>query len=293
MIKFPLKLYGYTKYTNILINLYNKKKLPGSIIINGEEGIGKKIFIIDFLEKILKRSFVDLNHNNLIDDSGNITPTIKILNSTDNALVNIDTIREILKFSTKSSFNNASKFIIIFNVEKLNLYTANSLLKILEEPPVNTFFLLSKTSSKNLIKSLHSRCFVFNIRLSQSEKDEIFKKLLIDNGLDDLINLDYYPKYETPGLKISKTLYLKENNLINKKLIDIIFYCYEDFKKNKNNLALNYAIHFSIYFCRLNINNKFKNFYNIFDNFKSKLSNGIIYNSDLENAFKILNKLNK
>ena len=291
MIKFPLKLYGYTEYTNILINLYNNKKLPGSIIINGEEGIGKKIFIINFLEKILKRSFVNLNHDNLIDDYGNVSTTIKIVNS-EETIVNIDTIREISKFSNKSSFNNEPKFIVIFNVEKLNLYAGNSLLKILEEPPANTFFLLSKTSSKNLIKTLISRCFFLNIRFSQSKKDEIFKKLLFDNGLDDLINIDYYPKYETPGLKINKILYLKENNLINKKLIDIIFYCYEDFKKNKNNLALNYAIHFSIFLCRLNINNKFSNFYNIFDNFKSKLSHGIVYNSDLENVFKILNKLN-
>ena len=42
----------------------------------------------------------------------------------------------------KSSFNSKPRFILIDNIEFFNLNSINALLKILEEPPINCFFVL-------------------------------------------------------------------------------------------------------------------------------------------------------
>ena len=46
---------------------------------------------------------------------------------------NIDQIREIIKFTNQSSFNSKLKFIIIDDVESLNINSSNAQLKSLEE----------------------------------------------------------------------------------------------------------------------------------------------------------------
>ena len=42
----------------------------------------------------------------------------------------------------KSSFNNKPRVILIDNIENLNLNSINAILKILEEPSENIFFIL-------------------------------------------------------------------------------------------------------------------------------------------------------
>ena len=51
----------------------------------------------------------------------------------------VNQIRELINFCNKSSFNNLPRFILIDNIEFLNLNSSNALLKILEEPPENVF----------------------------------------------------------------------------------------------------------------------------------------------------------
>ena len=48
----------------------------------------------------------------------------------------------MIDYSNKSSFNNLPRIIIIDNVENLNTNSNNALLKIVEEPNENIFFLL-------------------------------------------------------------------------------------------------------------------------------------------------------
>ena len=55
------------------------------------------------------------------------------------AKLKVEKIRDLLKFLNKSSFSNNVKFILIDNVEALNLTSSNALLKEIEEPTQNTF----------------------------------------------------------------------------------------------------------------------------------------------------------
>ena len=56
--------------------------------------------------------------------------------------IDINQIRNLLSKFNKSSFNSKPRFILIDNIEFLNINSVNALLKFLEEPSVNTYFIL-------------------------------------------------------------------------------------------------------------------------------------------------------
>ena len=51
--KNQLFLYGYKKYFDTFIKLYEKRKLPNSIMITGLKGLGKSTFIYHFANHLL------------------------------------------------------------------------------------------------------------------------------------------------------------------------------------------------------------------------------------------------
>ena len=51
--KNQLYLFGYKTYFNFFIKLFEKKKLPNSIIFSGAKGLGKSTFIYHFINYLL------------------------------------------------------------------------------------------------------------------------------------------------------------------------------------------------------------------------------------------------
>ena len=76
----------------------------------------------------------------------------------------INSIRSIKKKIFRTTSNDAFQIILIFNAEKLcfpNQEAANSLLKVLEEPPNNTIFILVTSKFDLLFDTIKSRCIEF------------------------------------------------------------------------------------------------------------------------------------
>ncbi|MAJ45507.1 MAG: hypothetical protein CMF96_12300 [Candidatus Marinimicrobia bacterium] len=76
----------------------------------------------------------------------------------------IDIIRHIRKDLFMSSIEEGWRIIIIFDAEKLCTGTqasANALLKILEEPPEKTLFILTTSYQNQLLETIKSRCQSF------------------------------------------------------------------------------------------------------------------------------------
>ena len=93
----------------------------------------------------------------------------------------------------KSSFNDKPKFVLIDNIEFLNTNSTNALLKILEEPSSNIFFILIN-NNKKILSTLLSRCINFKIFLSNNENLIIADKLL-DGNLSNSINVNLINYY--------------------------------------------------------------------------------------------------
>ncbi len=84
----------------------------------------------------------------------------------------------ILKKAAVKPYEAGYKIIIIWMVEKMNEETANKLLKILEEPPEDTKFILIAEKTDNIISTIISRCQVhrFNLIPVEEIKQELLKR---------------------------------------------------------------------------------------------------------------------
>ena len=290
------KLYGYNNEFIELVKLYKNKKLPSKIFLTGPKGIGKATMayhLINYIFSSKEEYQYDLSNLEI----NNLNKSYKLLlNNThpnfhlvdimkDKKVIEISQIRQMINYSTKSTFNNNERIILIDNVENLNLNSLNALLKIVEEPNENTLFILIFDSNKNILNTLKSRCLKFNLYLSFSQSVEITNKILNSNILD-LISEDFLHYYNTPGDFInlinfanSLNLNLKEFGL--KKflihLIDAGYYKNNTFIKN------NIYKYIELYLLKLMKGSTSKNKINILYNESiKKIANMKKYNLDQE-----------
>ena len=87
------------------------------------------------------------------------------------SLISIDRIRKLKKDLGFRSFEGRSRLIIINDMHMMTAEATNSLLKILEEPPEKTCFLLITTKLSGLLPTIISRCQ--QLRFDPLQPDEI------------------------------------------------------------------------------------------------------------------------
>jgi DNA polymerase-3 subunit delta' len=75
-------------------------------------------------------------------------------------IIRIDQIRELEDFVFVGSHRQANRVVLITEAEAMQAAAANSLLKILEEPPSSVYFILVSSRQKMLLPTLRSRCRV-------------------------------------------------------------------------------------------------------------------------------------
>ena len=88
---------------------------------------------------------------------------------------------EIVRKLSLKSYGDGYKVMIIWQPEKMNTATANKLLKLLEEPPAQTVFLLVSEHPEQLLSTILSR--VQTIRIPRLETETIAQALL-QKGID-------------------------------------------------------------------------------------------------------------
>lgn len=126
------------------------------------------------------RNFIRINpHGNLFE----WLQSIGIENK--QGQIGVDEAEEIVKSLKLKSYEGGYKIMIIWMAEKMNISSANKLLKLLEEPPDKTVFLLVTENEEQLITTIKSRCQVLHFPLL-SETD-ISNYLVEKEGTDRTI----------------------------------------------------------------------------------------------------------
>ena len=299
-------LFGYSKYLKELIKLYEQNKLPNKILLSGEKGIGKctaAYHLINYILSLNEDYPYDLiNFNiNLENKSFKLTqnktnPNFNLVDVVeDKKNIDINQIRNLITDLNKSSFNLKPRFVLIDNIDLLNINSVNALLKIIEEPNDNIIFILINNNRK-ILSTLKSRCLNFKITITHDKSIEIVNKILNDD-IYELLNKDLINNYSTPGqllniikLGVENNIDLKNislNNLlssiINNKLYkkenttkDLIYSLIEVFFRNNvsiNNIKL---IDMYCYFLRKINNTKTFNLdeESLFMEFEDRILNG-------------------
>ncbi len=97
------------------------------------------------------------------------------------AVIGVDESAEILRKLSLTTYESEFKIMIIWQADKMNLQAANKLLKILEEPPDKTLFLLVCESEDQLLRTILSRTQL--IKIPKIQDAELIKALTERNGL--------------------------------------------------------------------------------------------------------------
>lgn len=86
------------------------------------------------------------------------------------AIISKEESRTIIKTLSLKSFESPYKVMVIWQPEYMHGSAANGILKILEEPPVNTFFLLVTNAADRLLPTIVSRTQLIQIPLLRDEE---------------------------------------------------------------------------------------------------------------------------
>ena len=288
-----LTLYGHHFEFCNFIDLYKNKKLPNKILLSGEKGIGKSTLAYHIINHIL--SF-DEDHS-YDEKNFKIDPENKsyklILNKSNPNFISIDVdedkksidinqIRNLILTLNKSSFNTKPRFVLIDNIELLNINSVNALLKILEEPNDNIYFILIN-NYKKILPTLRSRCLNYNIHLKSDESYNISSKILGEN-IKDLIHDQMTNNFNTPGSMLNLLNFANTNDVdltkINLKDFIKKIIAEKKYKKDQFVKQLLYSL-IELYF-RKNVSLKNINLLKIQNYFLKKINDTKIFNLDDE-----------
>ena len=286
--KNQLQLFGYEDYFGSFIKLFNKNKLPNTILLSGLKGSGKATFAYHFINYILSYGeqnkysvsnfTINPDNRSYINLCNNTHPNFFYLeNNVQDENIKIENVRNILGYLNKSTYYSNIKIVMIDNAEYLNISSSNALLKILEEPNNNTFFFIIHNNADRILDTIKSRCIQFKFFFTLNEKKNILKKIIgqYENNLNlEKIDDNFY--LNTPGNILIYLKILSESNVdYTKDKLSFIFFLIDKYKKKKDSQLLNY-ISFLI-----------ELFYN-----ELSLKNNEKLNIYFYNKFKILKQIN-
>lgn len=115
----------------------------------------------------------------------------------------------IRKLNLKSS-QGGYKVMIMWLPEKMNVECSNKLLKLLEEPPTQTIFILISEEPDMLLPTIQSRVQRFNIHAIDKEK--IAETLCLNYGLEPNDAKNIAHRCQGNFLKALETIHLNEDN---------------------------------------------------------------------------------
>ena len=294
-----IRLFGMNVFFNEIANLYNSKKMPTKILLSGKKGLGKSTLAYHIVNYILSENeeykydltkfIINKENKSFKLVQNNTHPNFYLIDLLyDKKNIDISQIRNVISYTYKSSFNVMPRLILIDNIETLNRNSVNALLKVIEEPNKNIYFILINNNEKLILPTLKSRCLTFKINFT-FEQSMLVSNQILNRNLLDLINYELINYYTTPGEIIDlinfskeKNIELKDYTLINllNLLIDNGYY-----KKNRfiKKLLFNFI---ELYFLKEYKTSKTKQkLLNFYHNFINKIHNTEKFNLDEESLF--------
>ena len=264
--KNSLNLFGLFENFNFLKNLYIKDKLPKVLMLSGKKGSGKSTLVNHLMYYIFDKENYNFQSNVLISNSkfynqfkDNIYTNIIYLSGADFKNVKIEDIRNLKIKIFQTTISNKPRFVILDDVELFNNNSLNALLKIIEEPTKNNYFILINNKSKPLIETIKSRCLDIKIILNESRRiniiESLIKKFQINLSLDPELSL------LSPGHFIKFNYIFYENKIsLDEDFIKNLGVLLNLYKKNKEVIFIDMILFLTnSYFNKLKNENSFKN----------------------------------
>jgi DNA polymerase-3 subunit delta' len=127
-------------------------------------------------------------------------------------MIGVDEALEVVKKLQLKSYEGGFKVMIIWMAEKMNIAASNKLLKLIEEPPAKTIFLLITENEDQIITTIKSRCQALHFPVL-SEQD-IANELLLREKCSESDALKIATQAEGNYNKAVHLLHQDSNDLI-------------------------------------------------------------------------------
>ena len=189
-----------------------KNEVPHAMLFTGEAGIGKKTTAITFAmaancespgpmasgvvfsdNGVQSTSNEDIRiplENKNINPCGTCRPCRKIASEKhpdfhyirpEGAYIKIEQIRTLCSALARKPHEASVRFVLLSDAHLMNAESGNALLKILEEPPENTIFILAAPQVADILSTIVSRCRHF--RFNPIPEDQLEAYLIEKKGM--------------------------------------------------------------------------------------------------------------
>ena len=132
----------------------NQCKIP--LLLVGDEGVGKKFSVLEAIKEDFSEG--DPSDNQCLQVARGNHPDLTFLVSSGGKEIGIDEVRDALVEAKVHPMVARRRYIVIDGADQLTEAAANAVLKILEEPPRGTRFILLANSTERVIPTIISRC---------------------------------------------------------------------------------------------------------------------------------------
>lgn len=204
---------GQDKPIGLLKSYMQQSRLGGSYLFSGPQGVGKSL-----TAKTLAKAVNCLQGG--IEPCDKCASCVKIEQGRHPDVfvvqpegeIKIEYIRQLQKQISFKPYEAKFKVFILDNAHTLTAEAANSLLKILEEPPASSLIILITDKPALIFKTIISRCKVLKFSpIRRLDLQEILKK---EHGLDN--GMAHFLAYFCEG-RIGSALALKGTDILREK----------------------------------------------------------------------------
>jgi DNA polymerase-3 subunit delta' len=157
----------YTKLQHPDLHLF----FPNNTAKDVKKNPSSSLFVNDWRKAVLKSPY--LNLSDWLNELG-VGNKIGILSERDSA--------EIVATTNLKTYESEYRIVLIWMAEKMNESCANKILKVIEEPPPKTVFLLVVEDTENMLATITSR--VQGVHLPPLNDEIMAERLIRDHALD-------------------------------------------------------------------------------------------------------------
>jgi DNA polymerase-3 subunit delta' len=186
-------LFGHAQAEAFLAGFYRSGRSHHAILIEGPEGIGKATLAFRFANHVLSHPDPEQAPEHISDPDPEAAVSRQIGSGASHNLlhltrpvdektgraktaITVDEVRRAGHFFAQTSGTGNWRIVIIDPADDLNRNAANAILKILEEPPKRSLFLVLSHAPGKLLPTIRSRCLP--LKLSPLGEDDLSAALL-------------------------------------------------------------------------------------------------------------------
>ena len=146
------------------------RRLPGAILLHGPQGIGKATFAFEIAAAILTATGDEAGHRVEEQVAALSHPNLFVLRRRPKdgkgyyTVIRVEDVRDLRDSLHHTRGRAGHRVAVIDSIDDCNPSAANALLKTLEEPPVDTTFLLISHRPGQLLPTIKSRCHNLALR---------------------------------------------------------------------------------------------------------------------------------